>query len=107
MTALTPAQQAKLRDVLGDYYGKADWFIDDVIERMGGSVPDPADESGVRPPEDDPEMPDDPTGASGCADSFQPLKSPVTDTRSAFGAHTAKLVAGAPPTLRGCAPSFR
>jgi hypothetical protein len=39
---------------------------------------------------------------SGFAPGFQPLKSPITLTSTALGAHTVKRV---PPGI-GCAPSF-
>src|SRR5215475_11907994 len=52
-------------------------------------------------------MPDWLRGASRCAVWSQPLKSPITDTAWAFGAHTAKYVRGVPSTAAsGCAPSF-
>jgi hypothetical protein len=34
------------------------------------------------------------------------LKSPITLTRTAFGAHTANCVPSAPSRIIGCAPSF-
>ena len=50
-----------------------------------------------------------PAGTSsriGCTRPSQPLKSPTTLTRSAFGAHTAKCTPVVDPTRMRCAPSF-
>ena len=42
------------------------------------------------------QMPDDPWGFRTCVSLLQPLKSPMTETRSASGAHTAKATPGPP-----------
>src|SRR5438270_5927500 len=47
-------------------------------------------------------MPELPRGCSGWASGFQPLKSAITETRSALGAHTANAV----PPGATCAPSL-
>src|SRR5205085_3492378 len=49
-----------------------------------------------------PQIPESPTDWSGFALPSQPLKSPTTETPSAFGAQTAN----ATPSSRTCAPSF-
>src|SRR5215210_5020715 len=51
-------------------------------------------------------MPELPTGCSGVSSGFQLLKSPMTLTLSAFGAHTAKFVPSRPVLRRGCAPNL-
>ena len=52
-------------------------------------------------------MPEAPRGGSASRPFAQPFQSPITDTRSAFGAQTAKRTPRCPPTVTGCAPSFR
>ena len=47
-----------------------------------------------------------PIGASGCEPLSQPLKSPITVTRSAAGAQTAKRTPRWPSCSARCAPSF-
>ena len=50
-----------------------------------------------------------PAGTSSriaCTRPSQPLKSPITLTRSAFGAHTAKCTPVVEPIVIRCAPSF-
>src|SRR5205807_6078236 len=47
-------------------------------------------------------MPELPRGCSGWASGFQPLKSAITETRSALGAHTANAM----PPGATCAPSL-
>src|SRR5437867_12924095 len=52
-------------------------------------------------------MPDEPRACSGVASAFQLLKSPITLTASAFGAHTAKNTPVRPSgVVIGCAPNF-
>src|SRR6185295_18659472 len=45
-------------------------------------------------------------GHSACASSAQSLNEPITDTCSAFGAHTEKHVPATPLRITGCAPNF-
>src|SRR5205085_11854043 len=52
------------------------------------------------------QMPDFSRGLRGCESLLQPLKSPVTWTDSALGAHTENTVPGVPSTTIGCAPIF-
>ena len=51
------------------------------------------------------QIPESATGASGWLVRSHPLKSPITETASAFGAHTANVVPATPATVRGCDPS--
>src|SRR3990172_9058104 len=51
-------------------------------------------------------MPDLSLGRSACPSWLQSLKAPMTHTRSASGAHTAKYVPSTPPAVMGWAPSF-
>jgi len=51
-------------------------------------------------------MPDSSFGRRTAAAGSQSLKSPITETRSASGAHTAKYAPSRPLTLMRWAPSF-
>src|SRR5919197_5609583 len=51
------------------------------------------------------QIPEWPRERRGCERGSHPLKSPITDTASAFGAHTAKYVPAVSPAERGWAPS--
>ena len=53
-----------------------------------------------------PQIPDEPIGSIGSAPVSQPLKSPTTETYSAFGAQTAKWNPDLPSRWHGWAPSF-
>ena len=44
-------------------------------------------------------------GERGALDESQPFQSPITETDSAFGAHTEKVVPATPETVPGCEPS--
>ena len=50
-------------------------------------------------------MPDAATAERGALDESQPFQSPITETDSAFGAHTENVVPATPPTVPGCEPS--
>src|ERR671914_781821 len=67
-------------------------------ERMWNLYTSPVRAPSTRPDQ----MPDEWTGSRRSDPVSQPLKSPTTETCSAFGAHTAKEV----PSGCGCAPSF-
>src|SRR5262245_31463575 len=53
------------------------------------------------------QIPELSTGASECAYFCQRLKSPITQTRSALGAQTAKWTPSLPPRMVGCEPRQR
>ena len=52
------------------------------------------------------QMPDLGCLTMGWASPFQLLKSPTTETRSAWGAHTANLTPASPFSSTRCAPSM-
>src|SRR5262245_15903558 len=53
------------------------------------------------------QIPELSAGVSACAFFCQRLKSPITQTRSALGAQTAKWTPSRPPITAGCEPSVR
>ena len=86
--------------------GFTHFFLESTSLLLGRPEPAYGTRLPVRTPGMNPsQIPEEPRSVSGFSSRRQPLNSPITLTRSAFGAQTAKKVPSRPLLRSGCAPS--